>query len=129
MPTYEYECRNCGHRFDQFQNMSDDPLRDCPSCAEPALKRLVGGGIGVIFKGSGFYVTDSKSSGSAKKPAAQTNAAQTNGDSSGGSSTSGTESPGSSTKSGDSASSKSDGGSSSSGSSGSSGETAAKKAG
>ena len=124
MPTYEYECRSCGHRFDQFQNMSDDPLRDCPSCAEPALKRLVGGGIGVIFKGSGFYVTDSKSSGSAKKPAAQANS-----DSSGGSTTSGTESSDSSTKSGDSASSKSDGGSSSSGSSGSSGETAAKKAG
>jgi putative FmdB family regulatory protein len=121
MPTYEYECRNCGHRFDQFQNMSDDPLRDCPSCGEPALKRLVGGGIGVIFKGSGFYVTDSKSSGSAKKPAAQTK-----GDSSGGSDSSGSESSSSSAKSGDGASSKSEGSSSASGSSG---ETAAKKAG
>ena len=118
MPTYEYECRNCGHRFDEFQNMSDDPLEDCPSCAEPALKRLIGGGIGVIFKGSGFYVTDSKSSGSAKKPAAQTK-----NDSSGGSDSSGSES---SAKSGDGTSSKSDGGSAASGSSG---ETAAQKAG
>lgn len=121
MPTYEYECQSCGHRFDQFQSMSDDHLRDCPSCAEPALKRLVGGGIGIIFKGSGFYVTDSKSSGSAKKPAAQTNS-----DSSGGSTSSGSESSSSPTKSADSGSSKSDGGSSGSGASG---ETTAKKAG
>ena len=67
MPTYDYECQSCGHRFDQFQNMSDEPLRDCPTCGAPALKRLVGGGIGVIFKGSGFYVTDSKSSSGAGK--------------------------------------------------------------
>lgn len=67
MPTYEYECRSCGHRFDQFQNMSDDPLQVCPSCGETALKRLVGGGIGIIFKGSGFYVNDSKSESSAAK--------------------------------------------------------------
>lgn len=67
MPTYDYECQSCGHRFDQFQNMSAEPLRDCPSCGEPALKRLVGGGIGIIFKGSGFYVTDSKSSSGAGK--------------------------------------------------------------
>jgi len=72
MPTYDYECRQCGHRFDQFQNMSDDPLSVCPSCGEDALKRLVGGGIGVIFKGSGFYVNDSKSSGASKKSAAKT---------------------------------------------------------
>ncbi len=121
MPTYEYECRSCGHRFDQFQNMSDDPLRDCPNCAAPALKRLVGGGIGVIFKGSGFYVTDSKSTGSAKKPAAQTS-----GDSAAGTAPAGTESSGASSKTGDTASTKSDGGTAASGAST---ETAAKKAG
>ncbi|MFO8065556.1 MAG: FmdB family zinc ribbon protein [Spirochaetota bacterium] len=64
MPTYDYECKSCGHSFDQFQRMSEEPLKDCPRCGEPALKRLVGGGIGVIFKGSGFYVNDSKPSSS-----------------------------------------------------------------
>ena len=68
MPTYDYECQSCGHRFDEFQNMSDPALTTCPSCNEDALRRLIGGGIGVIFKGSGFYVTDSKS-GSPKKSA------------------------------------------------------------
>ncbi|MFP4114084.1 MAG: FmdB family zinc ribbon protein [Spirochaetota bacterium] len=64
MPTYDYECSKCGHSFDAFQNMSDDPLTKCPECGRNSLKRLIGGGLGVIFKGSGFYVTDSRSSGS-----------------------------------------------------------------
>lgn len=63
MPTYDYECAGCGHRFEAFQSMSDDPLRVCPSCNKRRLKRLIGGGMGVIFKGSGFYVTDNRSSG------------------------------------------------------------------
>lgn len=68
MPTYDYECDACGHTFDAFQNMSDAPLKKCPSCNKLKLRRLIGGGLGVIFKGSGFYVTDSKksSSGGAK---------------------------------------------------------------
>lgn len=69
MPTYDYECSACGHTFDAFQSMSDDPLSRCPSCGKAKLKRLIGGGLGVIFKGSGFYVTDSRSSGSAAKTA------------------------------------------------------------
>jgi putative FmdB family regulatory protein len=64
MPTYEYECTECGHTFEEFQSMTADPLVQCPECDEAGLRRLIGGGIGVIFKGSGFYVTDSKSSGS-----------------------------------------------------------------
>jgi putative FmdB family regulatory protein len=60
VPTYEYECAGCGHNFDAFQSMSEDPLKECPSCGQRKLKRLVGGGIGIIFKGSGFYVNDSK---------------------------------------------------------------------
>ena len=60
MPTYDYECTNCGHSFDIFQNMSDDPLKECPACEQSALKRLIGGGAGIIFKGSGFYVNDSR---------------------------------------------------------------------
>ncbi|TVQ17441.1 MAG: zinc ribbon domain-containing protein [Spirochaetaceae bacterium] len=66
MPTYDYECTKCSHTFDAFQSMSDEPLRKCPSCGRNTLRRLIGGGLGVIFKGSGFYVTDSKSTGSGK---------------------------------------------------------------
>ena len=71
MPTYDYECTKCGHTFDTFQSMSEAPLKKCPECGQNRLKRLIGGGLGVIFKGSGFYVTDSRSSGSknGKKPA------------------------------------------------------------
>ncbi len=63
MPTYDYECTSCGHSFEAFQNMSDKPLTKCPKCGKK-VQRLIGGGIGIIFKGSGFYVTDNKSSGS-----------------------------------------------------------------
>ncbi|MFP4300958.1 MAG: FmdB family zinc ribbon protein [Alkalispirochaetaceae bacterium] len=62
MPTYDYQCDSCGHVFEAFQSMSDDPLRECPECKEAALRRLISGGSGVIFKGSGFYVTDSRKS-------------------------------------------------------------------
>jgi putative FmdB family regulatory protein len=57
MPTYEYECKSCGHTFDVFQNMSDEPVKICPTCGGE-VRRLIRGGTGVIFKGSGFYVTD-----------------------------------------------------------------------
>ena len=57
MPTYEYECKKCSHRFEVFQSMSDEPIKECPECGEQ-VRRLVSGGVGVIFKGSGFYVTD-----------------------------------------------------------------------
>ena len=62
MPTYDYECQKCGHRFEVFQSMKDDRLTDCPldEC-EGAVKRLLGTGAGIIFKGSGFYQTDCRS--------------------------------------------------------------------
>ena len=69
MPTYEYECKSCGHNFDIFQNMKDAPLLECPECGKE-VRRLIRGGSGVIFKGSGFYVND-KNSGNAKKPASR----------------------------------------------------------
>jgi len=57
MPTYEYECKECSHNFEAFQAMSDEPLKTCPECGKE-IRRLIFGGTGVIFKGSGFYVTD-----------------------------------------------------------------------
>ena len=62
MPTYEYECKTCGHRFDVFQSMKDDPLKTCPKCGKE-LRRIINGGTGIIFKGGGFYVTDKNSGG------------------------------------------------------------------
>jgi len=57
MPTYDYRCDDCGKSFERFQKMSDEPLKQCPECGGH-VKRLVGGGSGIIFKGSGFYCTD-----------------------------------------------------------------------
>ncbi len=61
MPTYEYKCNNCGEIFEFFQRMTDDPVRECPVCGGE-LQRVISGGIGIIFKGSGFYTTDYKNS-------------------------------------------------------------------
>jgi len=59
MPTYEYECQNCNHTFEEFQSMSAKPIKKCPLCGGK-VKRLIGTGAGIIFKGSGFYETDYK---------------------------------------------------------------------
>ena len=57
MPTYEYECIDCGHKFDLFQKINDQPIKTCPKCRKE-VKRLIGKGSGIIFRGSGFYATD-----------------------------------------------------------------------
>ena len=62
MPTYEYECRSCRHTFEAFQSIKDEALKKCPKCGKNNLRRLFGGGLGIIFKGSGFYSTDNKRS-------------------------------------------------------------------
>ena len=61
MPTYDYACQACGHTFEEFQMMSEPLLRECPECGKPKLERLIGGGAGFVFKGSGYYVTDYRS--------------------------------------------------------------------
>lgn len=58
MPTYSYVCDTCGHRFEQFQTIVEGPIRMCPKCGEERVRRLIVGGAGLIFKGSGFYITD-----------------------------------------------------------------------
>jgi putative FmdB family regulatory protein len=68
MPTYEYLCQACGHQFEVLQKITEDSLTKCPKCQKNKLKRLIGAGLGVIFKGSGFYTTDYKR-GSANGPA------------------------------------------------------------
>lgn len=72
MPNYDYQCLNCGHTFEEFQKMTDQLLSECPVC-KGALKRLIGAGIGPIFKGTGFYQTDYKNS-PAKKESTNTTA-------------------------------------------------------
>ncbi len=63
MPTYAYACQKCDHEFETFQSITAKPLRKCPACGKAALKRLIGTGAGIIFKGSGFYATDYRSDG------------------------------------------------------------------
>ncbi len=65
MPTYEYECQKCGHRFEVFQSIKDTPKKTCPEC-KGRVKRLLGTGAGLIFKGSGFYITDYRKPGYAE---------------------------------------------------------------
>ena len=66
MPTYDYHCDACDHEFEEFQAMLDKPLKKCPKCKKAGVKRLIGGGAGLIFKGTGFYITDYKNK---KQPA------------------------------------------------------------
>jgi putative FmdB family regulatory protein len=63
MPTYEYKCNACGNRFEKFQSMSSPPIKKCPKCGKNKVQRLIGTGAGLIFKGSGFYITDYRDSG------------------------------------------------------------------
>lgn len=69
MPTYQYACTECGHAFEQFQSFSDDSLTECPVCQ--GRLRKVFNAVGVVFKGSGFYRTDSRAGSSSTVPAAK----------------------------------------------------------
>jgi putative FmdB family regulatory protein len=75
MPTYDYVCKKCEHAWEEFQPITSKPKRKCPDCGKLSAKRLIGAGAGIIFKGSGFYQTDYRSS-SYKKDAAADKKAQ-----------------------------------------------------
>lgn len=71
MPTYEYKCEACGHKFERFQSITAEPIKQCPECKKNKAKRLIGTGAGLIFKGSGFYITDYRSEGYKEKAKAE----------------------------------------------------------
>ena len=66
MPTYEYRCQACGNKFEEFQTMSAAPVESCPKC-NGKVQRIISGGTGLIFKGSGFYINDYKRKDSGSK--------------------------------------------------------------
>jgi putative FmdB family regulatory protein len=76
MPTYEYQCDACEHNFDEFQSMSEEPLKKCPKCGKKKLRRVFGAGAAVLFKGSGFYETDYRSESYKKAAKAEQEAAK-----------------------------------------------------
>lgn len=103
MPTYAYRCRDCGHAFDAVQSFTDDALTQCPECDGVLRKQY--GSVGVSFKGTGFYRTDSRSAGSASSGSASSAGSASSSTSSGGSGTSSTSSGGSGTSGSSSSSS------------------------
>lgn len=98
MPTYEYVCDACQHQFDEFQSMKDEPLKRCPKCKKNKLRRLIGAGAALLFKGSGFYITDYRSE-SYKSAAKKDSDAAGGGKSDSGSASKGSKSSDSSAKS------------------------------
>ncbi len=75
MPTYEYECKKCGHKFEEFQKITEPPLKRCP-CCKGKVQRLIGAGAGIIFKGSGFHQTDYRSPSYVEKAKKEADAAK-----------------------------------------------------
>jgi putative FmdB family regulatory protein len=71
MPTYDYRCDACEHEFELFQSIKADPQRKCPRCGKNKLRRLIGPGAAIVFKGSGFYKTDYRSESYKKQAAAE----------------------------------------------------------
>src|SRR3954465_15193511 len=80
MPTYEYECEACGYKFERFQSIKSDAIKKCPECGKNKVKRLIGIGAGMIFKGSGFYITDYRDKSYADKAKAESGEAPKTGD-------------------------------------------------
>lgn len=72
MPTYEYACDACDHRWEEFQSIKAEPTKKCPSCNKKKARRLISAGGGLLFKGSGFYLTDYRSEGYKSRLSRQT---------------------------------------------------------
>ncbi len=130
MPTYEYACTSCGHRFEAHQSFSDEPLTACPECGGPL--RKVFGSVGIVLKGPGFYRTDSRNGSSTSRPTKEVaskdgseKAGSSAGTSESGTGSSGTSPSGTGSSSTSSGSSTTSSGSSTTGSSGSATKTAA----
>ena len=88
MPTYDYECLSCHFRFEKFHSMTAEPESQCPACGGP-VKKLIGTGAGILFRGSGFYITDYRSPDYKKKAKQEGGGSSGSSDSSGGTSSSG----------------------------------------
>src|SRR3990170_640461 len=84
MPTYDYVCDACDHAFELFQSIKDDQQRKCPECGKKKLRRLIGPGAAIVFKGSGFYKTDYRSESYKKAAAADSSAGGSSGNSTSG---------------------------------------------
>jgi len=81
MPTYDYKCEACKHTWDEFQPITSKPTKKCPECGKSKAKRQIGAGAGIIFKGSGFYITDYRSDSYKKAAEADTKTSSGGGDS------------------------------------------------
>ena len=83
MPTYEYKCTACGHTFEKFQSITSEPIKRCPACGKAKAKRLISAGAGLIFKGSGFYITDYRDAGYKDSAKADSDAGKSGGEGAG----------------------------------------------
>jgi putative FmdB family regulatory protein len=79
MPTYEYLCDACGNQFERFQSITAAPIKKCPKCGKNKVRRLIGTGAGLIFKGSGFYITDYRDQGYKEKAKSETGGGEASG--------------------------------------------------
>jgi putative FmdB family regulatory protein len=93
MPTYDYVCEACNHEFELFQSIKEDAKRKCPKCKKMKLRRLIGSGAAIVFKGSGFYQTDYRSESYKKAAAADRSASSSSSSSSSSSDSSKKEKP------------------------------------
>jgi putative FmdB family regulatory protein len=89
MPTYDYRCKKCSHTWEQFQSIKAEPIKKCPECGKNQAERVIGPGAAILFKGSGFYLTDYRSdsykkAAAADKPASTSSESKPGGDSGGG---------------------------------------------
>jgi putative FmdB family regulatory protein len=80
MPTYDYQCDACGHEFELFQSINDPVEKKCPECKKAKLRRLIGAGAAIVFKGSGFYQTDYRSESYKKRAKAESDGGSTSKD-------------------------------------------------